>query len=68
MTRREILEAELAAMGDGDVPEGCEWICRCRMPDGTIETTYWITEDGAAEMEAEAERTGGLCVVFNASR
>jgi len=55
-------------MGDGDVPEGCEWICRCRMPDGTIETTYWITEDGAAEMEAEAERTGGLCVVFNASR
>jgi hypothetical protein len=67
--QREILENELALMGDGDPPDDCAWVCRCRKQDGTIETTYWMTEDGACEAEAELERLypGTVCVVFSRS-
>jgi hypothetical protein len=52
-----------------DVPEGfedCAWVCECRKPDGSTETTFWITQDGAYEMETETERAfpGTVCEVF----
>jgi hypothetical protein len=65
--RQAAVENELIRMGDGDPPDDdCEWACRCRTPDGAIETTYWITQDGASEMEADSEQAvpGTVCVVF----
>lgn len=31
------------------------WRCVCKLPDGTTETTDWITHDGADQMAAETE-------------
>jgi hypothetical protein len=41
------------------------WRCICVLPDGTIETTFWITQDGADQMESETEQAfpGALCTV-----
>lgn len=41
------------------------WRCRCWLPDGTREDTFWITQDGADQMESETERAcpGAWCEV-----
>lgn len=31
------------------------WLCVCRLPNGTVETTEWITQDGADQMASETE-------------
>jgi hypothetical protein len=35
-----------------------EWRCICRFPDGSTETTVWITHDGADQMASETEQEG----------
>jgi hypothetical protein len=46
-----------------------DWLCVCRLPDGRMETTDWISQDGADQMavetEGEWERQGrrAVCVV-----
>jgi hypothetical protein len=46
------------------------WRCVCRLPNGTTETTEWITEDGADQMAAETEaewrrkRKRAVCEVY----
>jgi hypothetical protein len=43
-----------------------EWCCVCRFPDGSTETTIWMTQDGADQMADETEQEGkrkGLKVV-----
>ncbi len=39
--------------------------CYCHMPDGTIEVSYWLTQDGADQMESETEQAfpGARCEV-----
>jgi hypothetical protein len=32
------------------------WRCLCRFPDGSVEETEWITQDGADQMESETEQ------------
>jgi hypothetical protein len=41
------------------------WRCRCRLPDGSYETTFWHTQDGADQMESETEQAypGARCEV-----
>ena len=41
------------------------WLCRCKMPDGTTELTFWLTQDGADQMESETEQAypGAWCEV-----
>ena len=41
------------------------WRCRCRMPDGSIEDSFWFSQDGACEMESETEQAlpGTVCEV-----
>jgi hypothetical protein len=34
----------------------CEWRGVCRFPDGSTETTIWMTQDGAEEMASETEQ------------
>jgi hypothetical protein len=36
-------------------PVKSQWRCRCRFPDGTVEVTDWVTEDGADQMASEME-------------
>jgi hypothetical protein len=36
-------------------PEPTAWLCSCRLPDGQLEITHWITQDGADQMAAETE-------------
>lgn len=30
-----------------------DWLCTCTFPDGSTETTIWLTQDGANQMAAE---------------
>ena len=67
--KREALEYALARKWRDDslVEDGDnKWVCLCQRSDGTIESSYWMTEDGAYEAEAELERIypGAVCVVF----
>jgi len=45
------------------------WLCVCRLPGGRVETTEWITQDGADQMADETEadwrrkRKKAVCVV-----
>jgi hypothetical protein len=35
-----------------------KWRFICRFPDGSTETTIWMTQDGAEEMASETEQEG----------
>jgi hypothetical protein len=50
----------------GERDPEAQWVCRCRLPDGVIETSYWITQDAADQMESETESAypGAACDVF----
>jgi hypothetical protein len=34
------------------------WRCVCTFPDGTVETSIWLTQDGADQMADETEQQG----------
>ena len=64
--QRERIERRLTDYSVKPPPDfaDAKWICRCLFPDGTLTSTFWLTQDAACEAESEAGQFRAVCVVY----